>query len=131
MAVVAIVCAMLEELDAVEALVRESEPVALLPRYPAFGGRLAGHEVICMQSGIGKVNAAMATTLLIERHQPTYLINTGIAGGVGEEVAITDIVVATELRYFDVDAKTFGYEVGQIPQMPARFECEVEALADD
>ncbi len=82
-------------------------------------GRLHGVEVVILQSGIGKVNAAVGTTLLLDMYQPEAIINTGSAGGFGEGLEIGDVVVSSEVRHHDVDAVVFGYEHGQVPQMPA------------
>lgn len=84
-------------------------------------GRLHGAEVILLQSGIGKVNAAIGTTLLLDTYQPEAIINTGSAGGFGEGLNIGDIVVSSEVRHHDVDAVIFGYEHGQVPNMPAAY----------
>ncbi|QEM81629.1 5'-methylthioadenosine/S-adenosylhomocysteine nucleosidase [Halomonas binhaiensis] len=84
-------------------------------------GRLHGAEVILLQSGIGKVNAAIGTTLLLDNYQPEAIINTGSAGGFGEDLNIGDIVVSSEVRHHDVDAVVFGYEHGQVPNMPAAY----------
>jgi adenosylhomocysteine nucleosidase len=84
-------------------------------------GRLHGVEVMVLQSGIGKVNAAIGTTLMLEKFQPDAIINTGSAGGFGEGVEIGDIVVSSEVRHHDVDVTMFGYEYGQVPNMPAAF----------
>lgn len=85
-------------------------------------GKLAGVDVVLLKSGIGKVNAAVGTTLLLELYEPNYVINTGSAGGFNPELAVGDIVVADELRYHDVDATVFGYEFGQVPEMPAFYK---------
>ncbi|MDR5858419.1 5'-methylthioadenosine/S-adenosylhomocysteine nucleosidase [Halomonas eurihalina] len=84
-------------------------------------GRLQGVEVVILQSGIGKVNAAVGTTLLLDMYQPEAIINTGSAGGFGEGLEIGDVVVSSEVRHHDVDAVVFGYEHGQVPQMPAAY----------
>ncbi|MDI5934406.1 5'-methylthioadenosine/S-adenosylhomocysteine nucleosidase [Halomonas kalidii] len=84
-------------------------------------GRLHGVEVVILQSGIGKVNAAIGTTLLLDVYRPEAIINTGSAGGFGEGLEIGDIVVSSEVRHHDVDAVVFGYEHGQVPQMPAAY----------
>ncbi|MCP4474466.1 MAG: 5'-methylthioadenosine/adenosylhomocysteine nucleosidase [Gammaproteobacteria bacterium] len=118
---IAIVAAMLEELEAIKNHVNNIEEVTMSESYPGFKGTMHHHEVICFQAGIGKVNAAITTTLLIERYQPDYLINTGVAGGIGEKVKIGDVVIATELRYHDADATALDCEMGQIPQMPAAY----------
>ncbi|APE32131.1 5'-methylthioadenosine/S-adenosylhomocysteine nucleosidase [Halomonas aestuarii] len=84
-------------------------------------GRLHGIEVVILQSGIGKVNAAIGTTLLLDVYHPEAIINTGSAGGFGEGLEIGDVVVSSEVRHHDVDAVVFGYEHGQVPNMPAAY----------
>ncbi|MFW3613414.1 5'-methylthioadenosine/S-adenosylhomocysteine nucleosidase [Billgrantia antri] len=84
-------------------------------------GKLHGVDVVILQSGIGKVNAAIGTTLLLDVYQPEAIINTGSAGGFGEGLDIGDVVVSSEVRHHDVDAVVFGYEHGQVPQMPAAY----------
>ena len=65
-------------------------------------------EVIILQSGIGKVNAAVGTAILLERHQPDAIINTGSAGGFATDLAIGDVIISDEVRHHDVDAVVFG-----------------------
>ena len=84
-------------------------------------GKLNGKEVIVTRSGIGKVAASIATTLLIEKYQPDYVINTGSAGGFVDSLEIGDIVISSEVRHHDVDVTAFGYEIGQMAQQPAAF----------
>ncbi|SFH45732.1 5'-methylthioadenosine/S-adenosylhomocysteine nucleosidase [Modicisalibacter xianhensis] len=84
-------------------------------------GRLHGVDVVILQSGIGKVNAAVGTTLLLDMYQPEAVINTGSAGGFGSDLQVGDVVVSTEVRHHDVDAVVFGYEHGQVPRMPAAY----------
>lgn len=86
-----------------------------------YSGTLYREEIVLLLSGIGKVNAAMGTTLLIERFNPDCIINTGSAGGFSKKLSIGDIVISTEVRHHDVDATVFGYEYGQVPQMPAAY----------
>lgn len=86
-----------------------------------YAGTLEGRDVVLLKSGIGKVNAAMATTLLIELFKPDYIINTGSAGGFHKDLKVGDIVISSELRYHDVDATVFGYEYGQVPGMPPSY----------
>jgi len=86
-----------------------------------FTGKLHNEDVILLLSGIGKVNAAMGTTLMIERYNPACIINTGSAGGFSTDLSIGDVVISTEVRHHDVDATVFGYEYGQVPQMPAAY----------
>ncbi|MBT2787961.1 MULTISPECIES: 5'-methylthioadenosine/S-adenosylhomocysteine nucleosidase [unclassified Halomonas] len=84
-------------------------------------GTRYGLEVIVLQSGIGKVNAAVGTAILLERHQPDAIINTGSAGGFAADLNIGDVIISDEVRHHDVDAVVFGYEIGQVPGMPAAY----------
>lgn len=81
-------------------------------------GILCGREVIVVRSGIGKVNAAVCTQILIDDFRVDAIINTGIAGSLKNEINIGDLVISTDTLQHDVDATQFGYPVGQIPQMP-------------
>jgi len=97
-------------------------------------GHLKGQPAVIVQSGIGKVNAAIAAVLLIREFGCDHLLNTGSAGGVGEGLKVGDVVLSTELAYHDADARVFGYKMGQIPQMPAVYPadetmCELAAAA--
>lgn len=92
-------------------------------------GELSGHEVILLKSGIGKVNAAMSTTILLERYKPEKVINTGSAGGFHHTLNVGDVVISTEVRHHDVDVTAFNYEYGQVPGMPAAFEADAALVA--
>jgi adenosylhomocysteine nucleosidase len=65
-------------------------------------GRLSGQKVVVAWTGIGKVNAAMTTTLLIEHFKPKYIIFTGIAGAVNPELRPGDIVIAEKTAHHDM-----------------------------
>ena len=86
-----------------------------------IAGTLAGKDVVVTRSGIGKVAASIATTLLIDKYAPDAVINTGSAGGFVDSLSIGDIVISSEVRHHDVDVTAFGYEIGQMAQQPAAF----------
>lgn len=83
-----------------------------------YRGLLEGQEVALVESGIGKVNASMITTLLIDRYDVRIVINTGVAGALSEKLDVADMVVSTSVLHHDVDAVEFGYTLGQVPGMP-------------
>lgn len=87
-------------------------------------GEIAKQTVVLLKSGIGKVNAAMATTLLIENFQADIVINTGTAGGFSSELNVGDIVIGSEVVHHDVDVTAFDYVLGQVPQLPATFKSD-------
>ncbi|WP_441003010.1 5'-methylthioadenosine/S-adenosylhomocysteine nucleosidase [Pseudocolwellia agarivorans] len=86
-----------------------------------YEGTLEGSEVVIVQSGIGKVAAALATAFLIDKFRPDYIVNTGSAGGFEQSLKVGDIVISSEVRYHDVDVTAFGYEVGQLPSNPPAY----------
>jgi len=89
--------------------------------YVFYQGQLDNNDVVIVQSGIGKVAAALATSILIDKFQPDYVVNTGSAGGFDTKLKVGDIVVSSEVRYHDVDVTAFGYEIGQLPANPAAY----------
>ncbi|KIQ94519.1 5'-methylthioadenosine/S-adenosylhomocysteine nucleosidase [Anoxybacillus thermarum] len=89
-----------------------------------YSGTLDGADVVLLKSGIGKVNAAMSTTILLERFAPDVVINTGSAGGFAPSLNVGDIVISTEVVHHDVDVTAFGYAYGQVPGMPARYKAD-------
>lgn len=74
---------------------------------------------VVVRSGIGKVNMAVCTQVLVDVYQVTALINTGVAGGLYEKLKVGDIVVSTDALQHDMDATGFGYKRGEIPRMEA------------
>lgn len=86
-----------------------------------YRGQLAGHDVVLAQSGVGKTAAAMATTLVIDRHQPRVVFNTGSAGGFDQSLNVGDLVISNQVRHHDVDLTPFGFEMGQGFGFPASF----------
>jgi len=84
-------------------------------------GALDGKQVILLKSVIGKVNAAISTALLLQIYQPDVVINTGSAGGFHEKLEVGDVVISESVCHHDVDVTPFGYELGQVPGMPACF----------
>ena len=94
-----------------------------------YTGTLNGVEVALLKSGIGKVSAAMGTTLLLEHCRPDVIINTGSAGGLASSLQVGDIVVSDEVRYHDADVTAFGYEAGQMAGCPAAFPADSKLIA--
>ncbi len=82
-----------------------------------FKGAVKGTELVLVRSGIGKVNAGICTQILASVFNVDTVINTGIAGSLNAAIDIGDIVVSTSLVQYDVDARNFGYKLGEIPRM--------------
>lgn len=98
-----------------------------------YTGTLHDSEIALLQSGIGKVAAAIGTTLLLDNIKPDCVINTGSAGGLATSLNVGDIVVSQEVCYHDADVTAFGYQYGQLPNCPARFVADEKLinLAED
>lgn len=92
-------------------------------------GTLNGKAVVLLESGIGKVNVAIATTLLLEKYEITAVINTGSAGGIKADAEVGDVVISETVAYHDVDVTGFGYEWGQVPGLPAVFNADANLVA--
>lgn len=94
-----------------------------------YKGILEGKEVVVVRSGIGKVNAAVCTQILIDKYNVDKIVNTGIAGALNEDINIGDIVLSTDALSHDMDATAFGYEPGQVPRMEVlAFEADKELI---
>ena len=82
-----------------------------------YKGKLKGKDVVIVRSGIGKVNAAICTQILVDKYSVDAVINTGIAGSLNASIDIGDIVLSEDALQHDMDATGFGYEPGVIPRM--------------
>lgn len=89
-------------------------------------GNLYGREVVLVEGGIGKVNAAFCTTLLKEHFAVDALVFTGVAGGLNPAIDIADIVIGEDCIEHDFDTTAFAGDVlGQIPRMGVHaFPCD-------
>ncbi|HFR3976800.1 TPA: 5'-methylthioadenosine/adenosylhomocysteine nucleosidase [Streptococcus suis] len=108
-----IIAAMPQELKILVEHLQDKVEVAVLGR-TYYQGRMGQHEVVLVQSGIGKVMSAMSVAILADRFAVDAIVNTGSAGAVADGIAIGDVVVATHLAYHDVDVTAFGYAYGQM-----------------
>lgn len=97
----AIIGAMTEEVEAVLRLMEEHERVENAP-FELYRGRLGGCEVLVCRSGIGKAEAASTTAYLLTAYEVAAVLNVGSAGGLREDQEPGDIVIATELTYYDL-----------------------------
>ncbi len=92
-------------------------------------GELHGTPVVVMQCGIGKVNAAIGTALLLARYPLQAVINTGSAGGIDAGLAVGDVVIGDTVTHHDVDITAFGYAPGQMAQMPKNYPGDARLIA--
>ena len=118
--IIAIIAAMEEELAPIQNQLTNSSRQTIgsagLDR-----GQISGIEVVLVHAKIGKVNAAVATTLAIQLYQPICMINVGTLAALDLKYRIGSIVLAESMAYHDVDVTKFGYKHGQIPRMPLNY----------
>jgi adenosylhomocysteine nucleosidase len=120
---IAIIGAMEEEVTILRDKIENREEI-IIAGCEFSTGSINGQEIILLKSGIGKVNAALSTTLLLHQFKPAYVINTGSAGGYLESLNVGDVVISSEVKHHDVDVTVFNYEYGQVPGLPPAFEAD-------
>ena len=116
---IGIIGAMKDEIDIIAENLENCEKVNV-GSFPFYTGSIGDNDVVLALCGVGKVNAAIATTILINTFECELVINTGIAGGL-KGTSPRDIILAEGLIYSDFDITAFGYEFSQVPNMPKVF----------
>ena len=82
-----------------------------------YEGKLEGLDVVVVQCGVGKVNAAMCAQILCDCFGVTHLVNTGIAGSLCAQLDIADLVVSQDAIHHDFDLRFWDRPIGQVPGM--------------
>ena len=119
-----IIAALDFEVEIIKNSLEEKKEVEIIGT-PTYEGKIGNNKVIVMQCGMGKVSASIGAQALIDRFNPDYVINTGCAGGLGENINIGDIVVSTSVIEWDLDLRDLGYPLGYIDSLG-----QVEIKAD-
>ncbi len=79
-----------------------------------ISGKIGDKEVVLLECGIGKVNAAIGTQIMIDRYCPDVIINSGIAGSLSENLKIGDFVISKDCVEHDMDGTEMGDPRGEI-----------------
>ena len=117
---IGIIVAMRKELDLLLPLLHDSEE-SRMNGFEFHKGKMGSHNVMVMQCGIGKVNAAMGALMLINSFSPNYVINSGVAGGADQSVSVMDVVAGERVAYHDVWCGPES-ELGRVQGLPLYFE---------
>lgn len=113
---IGLIFAMEEELNAfIENVVIEKEYDIFDLHF--FHGKINDIECVLVISGIGKVNAARTTQILIDNYQVEAIINVGVAGGASDKLTVGDIVIGEKLVQHDFDITAFNHDKGYIPNV--------------
>lgn len=110
---IGIIVAMQEELEEIKEYVEDINEKEI--RHITFiEGKVEEKNVVLVQCGIGKVNAAMVTQALIDSYNIEYIVNIGVAGALNPMLNIGDVVIADKLIQHDFDITAFGHSKGYI-----------------
>lgn len=124
---IGIIGAMDEEIAQFQTLMTNKKEVTIANTL-FIEGKIEQKQVVLLKSGIGKVNAALSTTIMYERFNPRIVINTGTAGGFNDELNIGDLVISSDVVHHDVNVTAFNYKYGQVPGMPPVFKADQALL---
>lgn len=120
---VGIIFAMKEEMDALKEyldITREYEIYDL----KFYEGNINNVTCVLVECGVGKVNAARTTQVLIDKMNVDYVFNIGVAGGISKEINVLDIVIGEKLVQHDFDITAFDHEKGYIPNVGVYIESD-------
>ena len=117
---IGIIVAMHKELELLMPLLHNSEERGM-GGCEFHRGKVGRHDVIVMQCGIGKVNAAIGTLILVNSFLPDFVINSGVAGGADSTVNVMDVVAGARVAYHDVWCGPES-ELGQVQGLPLYFQ---------
>lgn len=113
---IGIIFAMKEELDALLDIVNVKKEYKIF-ELDFYECTIGNTNCVLCESGVGKVNAARCTQILIDNMQVDYIINVGVAGGLNENLSVCDIVIGNKLVQHDFDITAFDHEKGYIPNV--------------
>ena len=91
-------------------------------------GKINNTKVVLVQCGVGKVNAARVTQILIDKFNVSGIINVGSAGAANDELDIGDIVIGDKLVQHDFDITAFGHEKGYISEFGVYVESDKKLI---
>ena len=124
---IGIVVAMEEEKDAVKELMKDVE---LEESYELdfYKGKINNKKCILVQSGVGKVNAARTTQILIDKYKVNRIVNIGAAASINPMLNIGDVLIGKHVVQHDFDITAFGHSRGYITGIGDKVKCDEEFL---
>lgn len=126
---IGIIGAMAEEVAAIKEYMKIKDTKNFLD-CTFYQGTIENKEVVLLQGGIGKVNAAICTTILLTNYKIDMVINIGSAGGLDHQQEVGDIVISEEVCQYDFDITAFANRVlGEVPGLPPRIKADEHLVA--
>lgn len=126
---IGIIAAMQEEYDVIKELM-ENTKIEEYFNLELTCGEIKQKQVVLVKCGIGKVNAARVTQILIDKYNMEYIVNVGVAGSLNDELEIGDIVIGKKLVQHDFDLTPWGHEKGYISNEVGRYLESSEELIE-
>ena len=124
---IGIITAMSEEFTVIEELMKNIEVIEK-HNLKFYCGLINKKEVALVQCGVGKVNSARATQMMIDIFNIEYIINVGVAGSLNEKLEIGDIVIGEKLVQHDFDTTACGDEKGYITGVGKIFISDINLI---
>lgn len=124
---IGIIAAMSEEIASIKKLMADVR-VKNIYELEFTLGTIHSKNVVLVKCGVGKVNAARTTQILIDNFDLEYVINVGTAGGLNEKIEIGDVVIAEKLVQHDFDITAGGHEKGYISDTGTYFYSDEELV---
>ncbi|GAB6074382.1 5'-methylthioadenosine/adenosylhomocysteine nucleosidase [Nautilia lithotrophica] len=124
---IGILCAMVEELEPILEYMNVKEKINHANNV-FYLAEFQNKNIVLAYSKIGKVNASITATIMIEKFGVEKLLFSGVAGGVDEDLKIGDLITATHVCQHDVDLTVFGYKHGFIPESEIFFDCDINLI---
>ena len=119
---IAILVAMGKELNLLLPLLKNTKSETI-DGFTFHSGKIGDNDIVAMQCGIGKVNAAIGTLTLLNNYKPELVINTGVAGGASQDAHVMDVIVGSTIAYHDVWCGP-GTQYGEASGYPLYFESD-------
>ena len=110
---IGIICALKIEVDGLKALMENPE-ITKKAGLEFTSGKIFDKDVVLLECGVGKVNAAVGTQIMIDMYKPDVIINSGIAGSLSKNLIIGDIVISTDTVEHDFNCMALDEPRGQI-----------------
>lgn len=120
---IGIVGALEEEISIIKEIIY-NQKIKKNGTFKIYQGEIKNKKIFLIKSGIGKVCASIATTMLIHLYKINIIINIGSAGALKNYLQIGDIIIPKKICYYDVNLTNFGYSKGQVPKHPKKFNID-------
>lgn len=91
-------------------------------------GKIHGKNCVLVKSGVGKVNAARTTQVMLNQFPIQYVINVGAGGSINGLLNIGDVLIGKEVVQHDFDITAFGHSKGYITGIGDRIICNRELV---